>query len=122
MEIEELKQKNITIQELIERYEEKLEEAHKKSGNLTGKFELELANMRSMLDDRSQEIKSMREQLKELQSKTGDTIQKEEKFLSDLQQIKDEKLKLESDLEEKNKEVIELKKRIKLMRRDIQKS
>jgi chromosome segregation ATPase len=118
MEIEELKQKNITSQELIERYEEKLEEAHKKAGNLTGKFELELANMRSMLDDRTQEVKSLREQLKE----TGDTKQLEEQFSNDLQKFKDEKSKLESDLEEKDKEIIELKKRIKLMRRDLQKS
>ncbi|TKJ19773.1 MAG: hypothetical protein CEE43_14315 [Promethearchaeota archaeon Loki_b32] len=122
VEIEELKQKNITNQELIEHLEVKLEEAHRKSGNLTGKFELELANMRSMLDDRGQEIKSLRENLNELQSKTGYTKQKEEKFLSDLQQLKDEKLKLELDLEEKNKEIIELKKKIKLMRRDLQKT
>ena len=112
MEIEELKQKNISIQELLERYEEKLEEAHEKAGNMTGKFEFELANMRSMLDDKTQEVKGLREQLKQ----TGDTKQKEE-----LQKIKDEKSKLESDLEEKDKEIIELKKRIKLLRRDLQK-
>ena len=65
IEIEELKQKNIINQELIERLEEKLEEAHKKSGNLTGKFELEFANMRSMLDGRGDEIKSLKEKLKD---------------------------------------------------------
>ncbi len=122
VEIEELKQKNFTNQELIEHFEVKLEEAHRKSGNLTGKFELELANMRSMLDDRGQEIKSLRENLNTLQSKTGDIKHKEERFLSDLQQLKDEKAKLESDLGTKNEEIIELKKKIKLMRRDMQKS
>ncbi|MFX1499519.1 MAG: hypothetical protein ACFFDH_00990 [Promethearchaeota archaeon] len=96
VEIEELKQKNINSQELVGHLEEKLEEAHKKSGNLTGKFELELVNMRSMLDDRGEEIKSLKEEIRELL---------------------DSKIKLE----EKDKEIIELKKRIKLMRRDMQK-
>ena len=122
IEIEELKQKNIINQELIERLEEKLEEAHKKSGNLTGKFELEFANMRSMLDGRGDEIKSLKEKLKELQSSKDESKQTEEKILSDIQMFQDEKLKAELDLEEKNKEIIELKKKIKLMRRDIQKS
>jgi chromosome segregation ATPase len=111
VEIEELKQKNITNQEFIEHLEQKLEEAHKKSGNITGKFELELANMRSMLDDRGEEIENLKEYLNKIQNKTQES-----------QQIKDEKIKLESDLEERNKEIIELKKKIKLMRRDMQKS
>jgi hypothetical protein len=64
-----------------------------------------------------QEVKILKEQLKE----TGDTKQLEEQFLGDLQKIKDKKSKLESDLEEKDKEIIDLKKRIKLMRRDLQK-
>jgi chromosome segregation ATPase len=115
IEIEELKQKNITNQELLDRLEQKLEEAHKNSGNLTGKFELELANIRSMLDNRTEEAKILKAKLIELQDK------KDDKLLSDLQQVKDEKAKLESDLEEKNEEIIELKKKIKLMRRDLQK-
>ncbi|MFX1590692.1 MAG: hypothetical protein ACFFC1_21375, partial [Promethearchaeota archaeon] len=122
VELEELKQKNITNQELIEHLEVKLEEAHKKSGNLTGKFELELANMRSILDNKDDEIMSIKEELKKLQSETQESQQIEEKILNDIQQVKDEKIKLESDLEEKNKEIIELKKKIKLMRRDLQKS
>jgi len=107
---------------VLKKLEEKLEEAHKKAGNLTGKFELELANMRSMLDDKIQEAKILKEQLSEFQGKKDDLKQKEEKFLNELQQIRDEKIKLDSDLEEKNKEVIELKKKIKMMRRDLQKS
>ncbi len=75
-----------------------------------------------MLDDRTQEVKTLREQLKDFQSKSGDVKHQEDKLLGDIQQLKDEKSKLESDLEEKNKEIIELKKRIKLMRRDLQKS
>ena len=71
-----------------------------------------------MLDNRTQDVKGLREQLKE----AGDTKQIEEQFSNDLQKVNDEKLKLESDLEEKDKEIIELKKRIKLMRRDLQKS
>jgi chromosome segregation ATPase len=122
MEIEELKQKNITNQDIVERLEEKLEDAHKKSGNLTGKFELELANMRSMIEDKGQQIKSLTEQLKELQNKPDESKQIEEKFLKEIQDIKDEKLKLESEIITKSEEIIELKKKIKLMRRDLQKS
>ncbi|MFX1391184.1 MAG: hypothetical protein ACFE9Z_14050 [Promethearchaeota archaeon] len=122
IEIEDLKQKNITNQEIIERLELKLEEAHKKSGNITGKFELELANMRSIIDDKGQEIKSLKEQVKVLQNKPDESKQIEEKYLSEIQQIKDEKLKMESEITTKNEEIIELKKKIKLMRRDMHKS
>ena len=122
VEIEELKQKNFTNQELIEHFEVKLEEAHRKSGNLTGKFELELANMRSMLDGRGQEIKSLRENLNAFQSETQEITKMKEGMLNDIQKVKDEKAKLESDLATRNEEIIELKKKIKLMRRNMQKS
>ena len=39
-----------------------------------------------------------------------------------MQNVKDEKMKLETELENKDNELIELKKRIKVMRRDIKKS
>jgi len=64
-----------------------------------------------MLDDRGEEIENLKEYLNKIQNKTQES-----------QQIKDEKIKLESNLEERNKEIIELKKKIKLMRRDMQKS
>jgi len=39
-----------------------------------------------------------------------------------MQKVKDEKLKLESKYEAKDSEIVELKKKIKVMRRDIKKS
>ena len=122
VEIEELKQKNLTNLELINHLEEKLEEAHVKSGNLTGKFELELANLRSLLDGKDEEIKTLKEESIKFKKELSEYQQVDEKLLSDIQNIKDEKLKKESELDEKNKEIIELKKKIKLMRRDMQKS
>ncbi|MCK5098449.1 MAG: hypothetical protein KAR45_10125, partial [Desulfobacteraceae bacterium] len=122
VKIEELNQKNITNLELINRLEQKLEEAHQKSGNITGKFELELANMRSMLDDRGQEIKSLRENLNAIQKVRDEKAKMKEGMLNDIQKVKDEKAKLESDLATRNEEIIELKKKIKLMRRNMQKS
>jgi chromosome segregation ATPase len=121
VEIEELKQKKISNQEMIEHLEKKLEEAHKKAGNLTGKFELEMANMRSMIDYKDDQIKSLKGELKEIQTKIDNTEQIEKKFLDELEQLKNEKMKLDSDCEEKNNEIIDLKKKIKLMRRDMQK-
>jgi len=122
VKIEELNQKNITSMELINRLEQKLEEAHKKSGNTTGKFEIELGNMRNLLDGKDDEIKTLRDKLINVDTKLQENKKIEDKFLGDIQNIKDEKLKLESDIEEKNKEVVELKKRIKLMRRDMKKA
>ncbi len=121
VEIEELNQKNTSYQDLINHLEEKLEEAHKKSGNLTGKFELELGSMRNMLDDRDKDIKNLTEVTQKLQDELQESKQIEEKLLNNIQKIKDEKLKWESDLEENNKEIMELKKKIKLMRRDMKK-
>ena len=47
--------------------------------------------------------------------------QREEKLLNDIQTYKDENLKLKSEIEDKVLEIIALKKKIKLMRRDMQK-
>ncbi|KKL64116.1 hypothetical protein LCGC14_2168270 [marine sediment metagenome] len=122
VEIEELNQKNISNQELINHHEEKLEEAHKKFGNLAGKFELELGSMRNMLDDRDNDLKNLTESTQKLQDELQESEQIEEKLLNEIQKMKDEKIKWESDLEENNKKIIELKKTIKLMRRDMQKA
>ncbi len=121
VEIEELTQKNISNQELVNHNEEKLEEAHKKLGNLSGKFELELGSMRNMLDDRDVDIKNLTEGTQKLQDGLQESKQIEEKLLSNIQKMKDEKIKWDSDLEENNKKIVELKKKIKLMRRDLKK-
>ena len=75
-----------------------------------------------MLDGKDDEIKTLRDKLINVDTKLQENKKIEYKFLGDIQNIKDEKLKLESDIEEKNKEVVELKKRIKLMRRDMKKA
>jgi chromosome segregation ATPase len=122
VKIEQLNQKNSTNLEIINRLEEKLEEAHKKSGNITGKFELELGNLRNLLDGKDNEIKPLREKLISLDTELHEYKKIEDKILGDIQILKDDNLKLESDIEEKDEEIIELKKRIKLMRRDLKKS
>ena len=122
VKIEELNQKNITNLEISNRLEQKLEEAHKKSGNITGKFEVELGNLRNLLDGKDDEIKTLRGKLISVDTELHEYKKIENKILDDLQIIKDEKLKLESDFEEKDNEIVELKKRIKLMRRDMKKA
>ncbi|MBA7705701.1 hypothetical protein ES703_114537 [subsurface metagenome] len=122
VEMEELKQKNITNSELINRFEEKLEEAHRTSGNLTGRFEVELGSLRNVLDGKNDEIIALKEKYDKIDSELNEYNKIEEKILGDIQDIKDEKLKLETELESKDNEIIDLKKKIKLMRRDMQKS
>jgi len=111
VELEELKQKILSNKDLIEHLEKKLENAHKNSGNLTGKFEIELGTMRSMLDDRDEEIKGLLGEKRKIQIGQEDSKRIEEKFRSEVQEMKSENVKLES-------EIAELKKKIKLMRRD----
>jgi len=111
VELEELKQKILSNKDLIEHLEKKLENAHKNSGNLTGKFEIELGTMRSMLDDRDEEIKGLLGEKRKIQIGQEDSKRIEEKFRSEGQEMKGENVKLES-------EIAELKKKIKLMRRD----
>jgi len=57
-----------------------------------------------------------------LQNKLKEADLIEDKILSDLQNAKNERLKLESELEKKDKELVDLKKRVKIMRRDLSKS
>ncbi|MFX0029490.1 MAG: hypothetical protein ACFE8B_09790, partial [Candidatus Hermodarchaeota archaeon] len=122
VEIEELKQKNITNLEIVNRLEEKLEDAHRTSGNITGKFEIELSSLRNVLDGKNDEIIILKEKFDKVNTELQEYKSIEEKILSDIQDLKDEKLKLESEIESKDNEIIDLKKKIKLMRRDMQKT
>ncbi len=99
-----------------------MEESQEKSGNITGKFELEIMNLRNVIDEQIAEIKDIRENDKVLKNKLEESDQIEDRILTEIQKVKDEKLKLETALENKEKELIELKKKIKIMRRDINKS
>ena len=122
LEIEKLTQKNITNEDFINQIQARLEESQEKSGNITGKFELEIMNLRNVIDEQIAEIKDIRENDKVLKNKLEESDQIEDRILTEIQKVKDEKLKLETALENKEKELIELKKKIKIMRRDINKS
>ncbi|MHA1458208.1 MAG: hypothetical protein ACTSQR_00935 [Promethearchaeota archaeon] len=122
LEVEKLTQKNITNEEFISKIQARLEESQEKSGNITGKFELEIMNLRNVIDEQLAEIKDIRDNKKDLKNKLEETEQIEDRILTEMQNVKDEKLKTESALESKEKEIIELKKKIKIMRRDINKS
>ena len=122
LDVEKLTQKNITNEEFINRVQARLEESQEKSGNITGKFELEIMNLRNVIDEQIAEIKAIRENENDLKNKLHESDQIEDRILTELQKVKDEKLKGESALENQEKELIELKKRIKIMRRDIKKS
>jgi chromosome segregation ATPase len=122
VEIEELKQKNITNLEIVNRLEEKLEDAHRTSGNITGKFEVELSSLRNVLDGKNDEIITLKENFEKVNAELQEFKTIEEKILGDIQDLKDNKLKLESEMESKDTEIIDLKKKIKLMRRDMQKT
>ena len=122
LEIEKVTQKNKTNEEFMTQLQTRLEESQEKSGNITGKFELEMANLRNIIDDQTTEIKMLRENETKLQNKLYETEQIEDRILTEMQEVKDEKLKLESQIEVKEEELIELKKKIKVMRRDIKKT
>ena len=122
LEIEKLTQKNITNEEFINQIQARLEESQEKSGNITGKFELEIMNLRNISDEQIAEIKGIRANEKVLKNKLEESEQIEDRILTEMQKVKDEKLKLETELENKEIEIIELKKKIKIMRRDINKS
>jgi exonuclease SbcC len=122
LEIEKITQKNKTNEEFMTQLQTRLEESQEKSGNITGKFELEMANLRNIIDDQTNEIKRLRENETKLQNKLYETEQIEDRILTEMQQVKDEKLKLESQIETKEEELIDLKKKIKLMRRDLKKT
>ena len=74
------------------------------------------------VDEQVTEIKDLREKEESLKNKIFESEQIEDRILTEMQSIKDEKLKAESQLEDKEKELIELKKKIKIMRRDIKKT
>ena len=122
LEIEKLTQKNITNEEFINQIQARLEESQEKSGNTTGKLELEIINLRNVIDEQIAEIKDLRENGKKLKDKLYEVEQIEDRILTEMQKVKDEKLKLESKYEAKDSEIVELKKKIKVMRRDITKS
>jgi chromosome segregation ATPase len=122
LDVEKLTQKNITNEEFINQIQARLEESQEKSGNITGKFELEIMNLRNVIDEQIAEIKDIRENENVLKNKLHESDQIEDRILTEMQKVKDEKLKAESAFENQEKELIELKKRIKIMRRDIKKS
>lgn len=115
-------QQEITNSELIKRLEVKLEEGQKKFGAVEGKFELDLTNLKETVKEKVSEINSLKENDLLLQNKLKEADLIEDKILSDLQNIKNEKLKLESELQKKENELVELKKKVKIMRRDLSKS
>ena len=122
LEIEKLTQKNITNEEFITQIQARLEESQEKSGNITGKFELEIMNLRNVIDEQITEIKDIRANENVLKNKIDESEQIEDRILTEMQKVKDEKLKVESALDNKEMELIELKKKIKIMRRDIKQS
>ena len=67
------------------------------------------------------EIQKLKASQVDLKNKLQETELIEDKILTDFQAVKDENIKLESKLEKAELEFVELKKRIKFMRRDIQK-
>ncbi len=88
----------------------------------SAKLEVELSNKINSEVELSNEIKTLKDKIDELNKKLREGERIEDKLLDDMQKIKDEKLKLELKQEKKNGEIIELKKKIKLMRREISKS
>jgi chromosome segregation ATPase len=122
IEIEKLTQTNITNKEFINQIQARLEESQEKSGNVSGKLELEIINLRNLVDEQVIEIKELREKGENLKNKIFESEQIEDRILTEMQNVKDEKMKLEAELENRDKELVELKKRIKVMRRDIKKS
>jgi chromosome segregation ATPase len=122
IEIEKLTQKNLTNEEFINQIQARLEESQEKSGNVTGKLELEIMNLRNVVDEQVTEIKELREKEVSLKNKIFESEQIEDRILTEMQNVKDEKLKAESQLEVKQKELVELKKKIKILRRDTNKT
>ena len=77
--------------------------------------------MRNLIEDKNAEIKHLNEYKSKLKDKLYEAEQIRNRILTQLQQAKDEKLRLEVDLESKEKELIDLKKKFKLLRREVQK-
>jgi DNA repair exonuclease SbcCD ATPase subunit len=103
LEVEKSTQKNKTNEEFMNRIEKQLEESQEKSGNITGKFELEMANLRSIIDDQNNEIKELKKQEGNIKNKLYEAEQIEDRILGEMQKVKDSKLKLESEIKIKIK-------------------
>ena len=69
IEIEKLTQKNITNKEFINQIQARLEESQEKSGSISGKLELEIINLRNLVDEQVTEIKELREKGENLKNK-----------------------------------------------------
>lgn len=121
LEIEKLTQKDKTREEYINRIEKQLEESQEKSGSIIGKVELEIASLRNIIEEQTNEIKDLKKQDATLKNKLYEAEQIEDRILGEMQNVKDSRLKIQSEIEKKDIEIIELKKKIKLMRRDLKK-
>ncbi len=117
IEIEEKTQKLIANEELIRHIEEKLDNTQKGSAQ----FDIQLNEKDKMIQEKDSEIDSLNQKNDELSKKLYESERIEDKILNDLQKAKDESLKLETKLDEKDNELVDLKKKIKLMRRDLAK-
>ena len=117
VQIEEKIQNELANKEVINRLEDKLENIQK---DLV-QYEVELNTKNTLLDKKESEITILSENVKKLNTVIYEAEQIEDKILTDITKLKDEKFKFESELETKDKELIELKKKIKLMRRDLSK-
>ena len=117
LQIEEKVQSELANKELINRFEDKLENTQKE----LVQYGVELNTKNTLLEKREAEITTLSENVKKLNTDIYEAEQIEDKILTDITKLKDEKLKFESELETKDKELIELKKKIKLMRRDLSK-
>jgi chromosome segregation ATPase len=113
-EIEDLRQKNLSGSDLARHFEERLEESHKS----IAKYEIALESLK----EKESEIERLQKKDDAVKNKFREAEQIEDRLLTDLQNVKDEKLKGEAELERKDAEIIELKKKIKLMRRDLSQS
>ena len=117
VQIEEKVQNELANREVINRLEDKLENNQK---DLV-QYKVELNTKNTLLEKKEAEITTLSENVKKLNTDMYESEQIEDKILTDITKLKDEKLKFESELETKDKELIELKKKIKLMRRDLSK-
>ena len=72
-----------------------------------------------LLEDNDEKITTLNKRVEQLKRKQHESEKIEEGLLNDLQDVKDEKLKLESAVSKKDEEIVELKKRIKILRRDM---
>ena len=117
LQIEEKVQSELANKELINRFEDKLENTQK---DLV-QYQVELNTKNTLLEKREAEITTLSENVKKLNTDIYEAEHIEDKILTDITKLKEEKLKFESELETKDKELIELKKKIKLMRRDLSK-